>query len=427
MGRLRHFFKYIYSRLAITGQIPAQYQNNFTHLYLDYFWVGVLNGSILAFLTIYAARIGATGWQIGLIAAIPGAVNLIFALPSGSYLERRPIIKTVFWSSVIMRIFYMTLVAIPIFLIPTLQIWVIVVITLIMNIPGTILVIGFNTMLADLVPIQYRAQVAGTRNALFSITTIVTTLICGSILKVAPFPLSYQVVFGIGLAGAALSSINLKKIKPLVKPVGMTHLTEWEKPDSRKDGRLPAVNLNFLRLDILSGEYGKLMLKLFNFHLFQYLAIPLFPIFLVQHLKYSEWVISVGNAAFYLSFFLASTRMAYLAPLLGNKKIVGIGVVLMSAYCFFLAFSFTPLVYYLGSLIGGIGWSMAGGAVYNYIFEKTPNQDLPAHIAWYNLALNSAILVGSLVGPVIGGFTGITTALVIFGIGRVAAGLLILR
>jgi hypothetical protein len=47
--------------------VPIEYRNNFFHLYFDFGWVGVLTGSLLAFLSIYATRLGANGTQIGLI------------------------------------------------------------------------------------------------------------------------------------------------------------------------------------------------------------------------------------------------------------------------------------------------------------------------------------------------------------------------
>jgi MFS family permease len=78
-------------------------------------------------------------------------------------------------------------------------------------------------------------------------------------------------------------------------------------------------------------------------------------------------------------------------------------------------------------LLGGLGWSLAGGGIANYILERTPNDDRPAHLAWYNLALNAAILLGSLVGPLLAGWIGLFGALMIAAIARGLAGLFIWR
>jgi hypothetical protein len=70
---------------------------------------------------------------------------------------------------------------------------------------------------------------------------------------------------------------------------------------------------------------------------------------------------------------------------------------------------------------------MAGGAIYNYILENVPSNDRPAHIAWYSLVSNAAILIGSLSGPAIAGIIGPALALVLFGIGRFLAGAAIVK
>jgi hypothetical protein len=70
------------NRIFHQAAIPREYQSNFMHLYLDIAWFGVLSGSTVNFLNIYAARIGSTGLQIGLIGAMAAIVNLFLAYRS---------------------------------------------------------------------------------------------------------------------------------------------------------------------------------------------------------------------------------------------------------------------------------------------------------------------------------------------------------
>jgi hypothetical protein len=67
--------------------VPEFLQSNIRHLIWDIGWWGLLNGSTLSFMTIYAARIGADTVQIGLLTAMPAAINLMLALPVGSFLS----------------------------------------------------------------------------------------------------------------------------------------------------------------------------------------------------------------------------------------------------------------------------------------------------------------------------------------------------
>ena len=63
--------------------------------------------------------------------------------------------------------------------------------------------------------------------------------------------------------------------------------------------------------------------------------------------------------------------------------------------------------------MGGVGWALVGGALSNYLLEKVPAGDRPAYLAWYNLALNAAILCGALLGPLLANRFNLTVALVL--------------
>ena len=52
---------YSIRRFFFPPAIPSEYRSNFTHLYMDIGWFGILSGSSINFLSIYATRLGATG------------------------------------------------------------------------------------------------------------------------------------------------------------------------------------------------------------------------------------------------------------------------------------------------------------------------------------------------------------------------------
>ena len=87
----------------VQSDIPSKFRPNFHHLYLDIAGFGILSGSAINFLNVYAARLGASGVQIGLLAAVTGIVNLLLAIPAGRWIERQSTGRAVFWSSVIFR------------------------------------------------------------------------------------------------------------------------------------------------------------------------------------------------------------------------------------------------------------------------------------------------------------------------------------
>jgi len=68
-----------------------------------------------------------------------------------------------------------------------------------------------------------------------------------------------------------------------------------------------------------------------------------------------------------------------------------------------------------------------GGAYANYLLERIPDHDRPAHLAWYNIALNAAILASSFLGPLIADSWGLVIALMVFAGMRVLAGFVVLH
>jgi MFS family permease len=411
--------------------IPDAYRPIFTHLFLDMAWFGVLSGTIVAFLAVYATRMGASDAQIGYLSAAPALVNLLFALPAGSWLSRSRVGRAVFWSSVLQRVFYLGLVPLPLLFLPHTQVWVILLMTLLMNIPGTAMVVGFNSQFGEVVPLEWRGYVAGTRNALLSVISTVFTLISGWILSHMAFPTGYQVVFFIGILGAGMSSLHLYRLSSIVASV-QGKGNSFAQPRTAS-GRKLALELHALyqrgvqslRLDAMHGQFARIMALLFCWHLAQFLTIPIITPYVVNQLHLSDQLIGLAGGLFNMAVFTGSLGLSRIVSRFGNKKLMGIGVMVVSLFPFLT--STGAVGYFLANLLGGLGWSMAGGVLFNYILDYTPADDRPAHLAWYNLISNGAILIGSLCGPAIAGIIGPVTALILFGIGRFLAGAAILR
>jgi MFS family permease len=413
------------TRILRLATIPSEYRSNFLHLYLDIAWFGVLSGSAINFLNIYATRIGATAFQIGMIGAMSAIVNLFLAIQAGRWLQTQNTARAIFWSSVFYRIGFFAFIFLPWLPGENSQILAIIIITFIMAIPLTPLGVGFNALFAEAVPIEYRAQVAAVRNVMLSITFMITSLISGFILEQAPFPTGYQVIFAIGAIGAAMSSYHLYFVRPLKTdapplPALPTPGPVFLRPYARN---LATV----LRLDVWNTRFRNVLLALFAFHFTQYIAIPLFPLYNVRILQLSDNHLGIGTALFYLTVLLGSTQLRKIAHNVGNKKLTAWSVSALGLYPLMLAFSTEVWHYYVLSLVGGLTFAMVSGSYANYMLEHIPAHDRPPHLAWYTVILNAAVLLGSLGGPVISDAIGLSTALIMFAVLRFLAGLVILR
>jgi MFS family permease len=413
------------SHLWGQAEVPREHRDNFLHLYLDIGWFGVLSGSAVNFLSLYVTRLGGTGLQIGLIAAMSSVVSLLLAIPSARWLEGRATGRATFLTSVCYRLGFLLWIPLPWLLSDSAQIWALVAITFIMAIPLTALGVGFNALFAEAVPPDWRAHVAAERNLTLAVTFMLSTLVSGLILKTVPFPAGYQIVFAIGAVGAAMSSAQIYYIRPLAvtarTPATSAKIPRrpWARPNQGEASKK--------RGGIWQTHFRAVLLVLLGFHLAQYIAIPIFPLYAVRVLGLNDAQIGLGTTLFYSTVLIGSTRFRALVQHLGHRNVTGWGVVGMGLYPLLLSGT-TQVWQFLGiSFLGGFAWAMAGGAFANYMLEHIPADNRPVHLAWYNIVLHAAILSGSILGPLIADRIGLAHALATFGVLRFLAGFAILR
>jgi MFS family permease len=406
------------------SDVPEKYRSNFWHLYFDIAWFGVLSGTAVNFLSVYATRLGA-GLQIGLLTAMAAVVNLFLAIPAGRWIEKRHTGRAVFWSSVVFRIGYVLWIPLPWLFNAQGQIWALIILAFLMAIPLTPLGVGFNALFAESVPDRFRAHVAGTRNVTFAIAYMLTSLMAGAILKSLPFETGYQVIFAIGAFGAAMSSYHIYHVRPLQEEI--LPLQSTPQPDVTPRADSPRGIKSALRLDIWRTPFRNILFALFFFHLTHYLPTPLYPLYNVRVLNLNDSNLGTGTALYYLTVLIGSTQLRRIAHRYGNKKVTGFGAAGMALYPFLLAVTHNVWQFYVVSFIGGFLFAMINGAYINYMLEHIPPDDRPSHLAWYAIILNIAILTSSLAGPAIADMVGLVNALIVIGILRILAGLAILK
>lgn len=406
------------------SDIPEKYRNNFIHLYLDIAWFGILSGTAVNFLNVYAARLGASGFQIGMLNAVGAVVNLLLAIPTGHWLSKRSTGKAVFWSSILFRLGYFLWIPLPWLFNAQGEVWALIAITFFMAIPLTPLGIGFTAFFAEAVPDRYRAHVAGTRNITFATAYVISSLLAGYLLKNISFPEGYQIIFLIGAIGAAISSYHLWRITPIQDEVpALPPAPQLDSPAPSNTSPKPST----LRLDIWKTPFRAVLLGLFFFHFTQFIVIPLYPIAFVRQLNLDDAQIGNGTALYYLSVMFASTQLSSIVKRLGNKKLTAYSVMGMAAYPIMLALAQNATHFYILSFLNGAVFAMINGAYANYMLEHIPPNDRPSHLAWYTLMLNVAILTGSLLGPLGADMLGLAPALILFGVMRFLAGIGLLK
>jgi MFS family permease len=404
-------------RRFVQPNIPAEepLRSTIFHLIMDMAWMGVVQGTIGAFLIVYATRLGATDSQVGMLNAAPALVNIIFALPSGRWMRGRSLSSIAFWSAAAGRFFYLPLIFLPLLFSAPAQVNTILFSILLMGVPLTILNVSFTAMFAEVVPNHQRAYVVGARNAVLSITSLVFTLGSGRLLSLVASPLGYQIVFGVGIIGAILSTIHLfwiKNVSSVTAPV-------------LQDKSQPRITL-LAGLKTIDRRYLRVVSLLFCFHIAQWLVIPVNPLLAVHKLKLNDFQISLGGGLFSLVTFLVSFQVARVINRVGNHRAAGYGMIGLSLFPLILSLAKGADLFIVANLVGGVAWAVLAVALLNYLYENSPEQNKSVYMSYYILASNAAILIGSLVGPLIASLLGYSEALALFAVLRALSGIAVL-
>lgn len=421
---------------------PVIQSANFSHLYQDVAWYGVAFGSTLSFLAIFAARLDAAGWQIGLLSAGPALVNALVTLPAGRWLETRSlgraVVQTAFWQ----RLGFFLMIPLPLILPDSLKVWAVLLLSLLMAIPGTALAIGFNALLATTVPPEARGRVVGRRNSLLAGAIMLAFVLSGWILDMLPFEWGYAAVFALGALGAGMSTYHLSRVQvPPIPQFQIRPLQDQAQPGrgAGLGGDAPQRMSIALRLwlrwrpakgSLLSGilpRFRWVMLAFFLFHFTQLLPTALFPLFWVREIHLTDGEIGWLNALFYLTMLLVSPLLEPLTRRLGNYRLAVTGSILLASYPLLTALSSGLGLILVTSVVGGSIWAILSGALVNRLLEVTPEDKRPSHLALYNLALNVATLSSTMLGPLLADSVGLREALFIIAALRVGSGLAMAR
>ena len=415
---------------------------NFWHLYWDIAWFGIAFGSTMSFLPVFATRLGATGWQVGLLNALPALVSVLFTLYAGRWVEARPLKGVLKQTIILQRLGFVLLIPLPCLLPASWQISMVLLLTLLMAIPGTALVIGFNAMLAATVPPEFRGRVVGGRNALLAGTIMLSFLLSGAILDRLSFEWGYFVLFSLGALGAVMSAYHViciqvpepppefegRSLRDHAQPARLVALTGTVPQRLTMGLRLllnwrPSAN----SLGRVSRGFWWAMFAFFLFHFAQLLPTPLYPLFWVREVQLTDGQIAWVNALFFLTMLMASPFLGALTKRWGNYHLIVWGAVLLALYPLLTAFSKDMTLLIVAATTGGAIWAILSGALYNRLLEIVPANDRPVYLAVYNLALNIAMLSATMLGPLLVDVFGLRETLLVVTLLRMGSGLALAR
>ncbi|MCH6266763.1 MFS transporter [Neobacillus citreus] len=162
--------------------------------------------------------LGASNYQVGLISSLPPLVALIMTIPAAVILNRleeqkKTVALSVLWA----RVLFLLLIGV-VYLQSSMQAWTFLLIIALMNVPGTISNVGWQTLISGMISEERRGTFFSDRNRLLTLVGMVTTLIIGIVMKKeTDNAAAYQTLFFMAFTFGVLEVVFLMKHKETIK------------------------------------------------------------------------------------------------------------------------------------------------------------------------------------------------------------------
>jgi MFS family permease len=374
-------------------------QRNIRFLYLDTAAWGIALGIGQTFLAIYVLRLGGTDGQVGLLAALPALVYMLWFIPAGQMVESRSDIKKAGVSGVVLfRMQYLLFALVP-FLPAPYQVPSILAIVMLAGLPLCVANVALSSVIAEAVPAADRPRVISNRAIITALGVSASAFLGGKFLDLLPLPVNYQILFLVAFAFSMASAYFLSRLT--VAP------------------HVPAATFSlrprlFVRhfADIwttVRGDrsFARFTLAAFTMHWAMVFGWPLFSLWWVNGLKVSEGLIGLITTVNTLIQVALNRVWARVAERRGNRTLLLAGYAGITPIPVMTAFAPFPEFLLIPESIGGMSLPALNNGMFNGLLDVSPVERRPSHIAFYSAAVNvpmflAPILATSIVAPLIG-------------------------
>lgn len=129
------------------------------------------------------AILGASNYQVGLISSLPPLISLLMTIPVAMLLNRMQHKKKIIGYSILATRVCMLLMIGITFLSPSYQAWTFLALLGLMNIPGTMATIGWQTFISEIVAENRRNHFFSSRNRMLTSVGMVTMFFAGILMR----------------------------------------------------------------------------------------------------------------------------------------------------------------------------------------------------------------------------------------------------
>ncbi|MGI5917178.1 MAG: MFS transporter [Anaerolineae bacterium] len=385
----------------------TQEDRNERLLYISTALVGVPIGGIMAFLPVFMARLGASSTLIGWLTSAPALLAIFTLIPSAMIAERNTDqVRVRVRYARMMRIAFLICALLPFFIPPQYLPIALIIIWTAKTFPDTVATTAWTTVMTEAVSPQRRAKLNGTRWALLSIVSAISSAFFGWMLDRLSFPLNYQMVFMISFIFDWMDPYFFQQI--LVPPLDVSavvyssNLIERIRQYFEPIGKEKSFLL-FLACTIL-------------YRIALNLPAPLFSLFWVNNLQAPDTLIGLRGTIGYVALVAGYLFWGRSANRMGHRKVLMLAALGLAVYP--IATALAPSAIWIIPIAGIWGLTASGIDVglFDLMLASIPKQRQPLFAAVWSMVANLAIFAGPLLGAALSQATSLAAALIIAGV-----------
>ena len=376
---------------------------------------------VTPFVGIFAVRLGASNYQIGLLSSAPAIMSLLAMIPGAKFTDtQREKKRTTSNFMLAHRIFYVLLSLIP-FFVADRRAALLVCTMALMNFPGAIANVAWQGFISRVVPPERRAQAFAARNRLINIVGTLSVLVAGRVLDIISFPLGYQLMFLLAFAFAIGEIWVFRKLVEL--PSENTPADSVVQPFRTFLARLPQSILGDLKEIITKDRFLRFTIASMFFHFAWQVSWPLFTLYQVKELGATNLWVSILNLSNTGGSLLG---YGYWVKHMGkNGSLKTLFVSTLGIFIVPLVYAFSRSLYTLAffNIVTGIVFSGVMLSLFNALLDMTPELRKTTYIGYYNTAINVSAIFAPIAGVALLNALNYRSAFLISAVLRVAGSL----
>ncbi|MDF2987542.1 MAG: putative rane protein [Eubacterium sp.] len=370
------------------------------------------------FFSMFARRMGANDYEIGLISSLPALVGIMALIPGSILVDRSSSKKkTVAFLILLFGIMY-PLAALTPFL-DNYKVPLFVTVIALMNWPFSVFNISWQSFFSDVMAARFNTSFTQ-RTRAATVMGTATSLGAGLLLSYIPKNdaeriIMYQVFFCLSLILAIIQSWFLMKVT--APPV--------LKSNEEKSNSLSLVKESLKNL-VTHKEFRVFVILAFIFHVSWHMGWPLFFIYQVDVVGINEAWLSYVNVAVGFAGVLTYTFWGRVIEKKGARFGLVIGTLGLALNALTIILVKSPYMLLIQSTVTGLTFSAFSLAIFENLIEVVPQKNKTINIALYTTLINISQFLSPMLGVWFYKHTSITFALGFIGAFRLFASILFL-